>query len=71
MSAPTIIRRTLLRMVMAQSGSDALDSRTDLIIFLSAGSTPQPAFPFAIPGVSSRHDQNHCEWNLVPFSVPL
>ena len=33
----------------------------DLIIFLYAGSAPQPTFSFSIPGVSSRHDQSHRE----------
>jgi hypothetical protein len=36
-----------------------------------APSTPRRTFPFSIPGVLSSHDQSHCEWNLVPFSVPL
>ncbi len=39
-------------------------SRADLITFLYAGSKPskpQRAFPFSIPGVSSRQDQSHRE----------
>jgi hypothetical protein len=37
------------------------DSRADLITSLYAGSTPQPAFPFLIPGVSSSHGQSRRE----------